>query len=289
MLKRYAFTLIELLVVIAIIAILAAILFPVFAQARDKARQTSDLSNLKQIGLAVQMYAQDYDETMAPAEGWRPDIQADPGQFVTWMALVFPYTKNHQIFRSPKYALLFPESIANWLNYGLHGSIAQGTPGNRVIPISYAAVNLRWSTWPHRTTVSANNGYGGKGGMYAAYPQWTSGDTPVSLAAIEEVAGTRIIVNGINYHLISGCDLDVLDDSGNLPCGFTAVTYMNTGGQPPWAVNMNPPNRSTLAPFAGNVNVVFADGHAKAVPWGTGCPHEYTVEGDRSVEPSRCR
>src|SRR6476469_4926130 len=64
--RRAGFTLIELLVVIAIIAILAAILFPVFAQAREKARQTSCTSNLKQIGMATRMYLQDYDETYLP-------------------------------------------------------------------------------------------------------------------------------------------------------------------------------------------------------------------------------
>src|SRR5690348_3498076 len=66
--KPTGFTLIELLVVIAIIAILAAILFPVFAQAREKARQTACLSNLKQIGLGTMMYAEDYDETYF--SGW---------------------------------------------------------------------------------------------------------------------------------------------------------------------------------------------------------------------------
>src|SRR5689334_16037020 len=70
--STHAFTLIELLVVIAIIAILAAILFPVFAQAREKARAISCVSNLKQMGLAAIMYAQDYDETYPGEWQWSP-------------------------------------------------------------------------------------------------------------------------------------------------------------------------------------------------------------------------
>lgn len=71
--KKHAFTLIELLVVIAIIAILAAILFPVFARAREQARRTSCLSNVKQLNTSMMMYVQDYDETM-PFANWRPDV-----------------------------------------------------------------------------------------------------------------------------------------------------------------------------------------------------------------------
>ncbi len=90
--KRTGFTLIELLVVIAIIAILAAILFPVFARAREKARQTSCLSNVKQLSLGMLMYIQDYDEMFptwsgAPSPLWAHQIQ--------------PYVKNWQIYKCP--------------------------------------------------------------------------------------------------------------------------------------------------------------------------------------------
>jgi prepilin-type N-terminal cleavage/methylation domain-containing protein/prepilin-type processing-associated H-X9-DG protein len=100
--KRRGFTLIELLVVIAIIAILAAILFPVFAKAREKARQTSCLSNVKQITLGALMYAGDYDECLfGHIQGTRNTFYPPAGLFLNWPQQVYPYVKNQQLFTCP--------------------------------------------------------------------------------------------------------------------------------------------------------------------------------------------
>ncbi len=106
--RRRAFTLIELLVVIAIIAILAAILFPVFARAREKARQASCSSNVKQLALAFNMYVQDYDETFPYAGctlnsrgSWIYMTNATGPVYDVTQGAIYPYIKNSQLFLCP--------------------------------------------------------------------------------------------------------------------------------------------------------------------------------------------
>ncbi len=107
--RAKGFTLIELLVVIAIIAILAAILFPVFARAREKARQTSCLSNVKELALGVMMYAQDYDETYPCWARWYPSRYNAGDGFGTSVCTspqspplaIYPYVKNMQVYVCP--------------------------------------------------------------------------------------------------------------------------------------------------------------------------------------------
>ncbi len=146
--RRSAFTLIELLVVIAIIAILAAILFPVFAQARESARTISCLSNMKQLGLSWHMYAQDYDEVfpLSRSIGY-PDPAGDCARHtndgytkITWKSLTQPYVKSWQLFRCPSNPnndiQAEGSDIEAKISYGTNGVVMWGWN-----PLKMAAVN----------------------------------------------------------------------------------------------------------------------------------------------------
>src|SRR5919205_521722 len=156
--KSAGFTLIELLVVIAIIAILAAILFPVFARARDKARQTACLSNMKQIGTGIMMYAQDYDELLPPSRN------NSTGGVTPWHWLIQPYVKSLPVFKCP----------SNQQTGGVVNTPVRGMP---LIPRSY-----------YSNAGYENRSYGAGGDR----PMADNLSDP--LAAIDSVSTTILIV-----------------------------------------------------------------------------------------------
>ncbi len=133
--RRRAFTLIELLVVIAIIAILAAILFPVFAKAREKARQSSCQSNLKQIGIAMLSYRQDYDERHLKQRWTAGQALNNPfgtaGDGMTYFWVLDPYVKNSQVFICPSSTNLLQNGYGHnqWLPYLADADVASQTIG----------------------------------------------------------------------------------------------------------------------------------------------------------------
>ena len=129
--KRKAFTLIELLVVIAIIAILAAILFPVFARARENARRSSCLSNLKQIGLGMMMYVQDYDDRF-PAAYFR----LNASDTINWQDLVMPYVNSEQLFVCPSSIHQSPAQRLT-ANYGANARLLPTPPAFPDPPTTY--------------------------------------------------------------------------------------------------------------------------------------------------------
>jgi prepilin-type N-terminal cleavage/methylation domain-containing protein/prepilin-type processing-associated H-X9-DG protein len=128
--RQGGFTLIELLVVIAIIAILAAILFPVFAQAREKARSSSCLSNQKQIALAFSMYAQDYDETYCPYLDANSTVGTGPGGQAWWEDMVRPYIKSGNVGG----ILTCPSASTRAYAYSMNGALAGLSAAQAVKP-----------------------------------------------------------------------------------------------------------------------------------------------------------
>jgi prepilin-type N-terminal cleavage/methylation domain-containing protein/prepilin-type processing-associated H-X9-DG protein len=180
--KSRAFTLIELLVVIAIIAILAAILFPVFARARENARKATCQSNLKQIGLAVMMYVQDYDETYPTADFFTPTNY--------WYNVLDPYAKSKQVFICP--------------DVGKAGNA--GTTG-------VATNDYAWNFCGTHYAVQGN-GFG----WYAAKPCTPNGTTtainPVTESLVQEASNTILISDPPSNGYSSGSNLAVASYGG---------------------------------------------------------------------------
>lgn len=150
MYKRYtqkAFTLIELLVVIAIIAILAAILFPVFAQARESARMTSCLNNMRQLGLGLQMYAQDSDETFPSIyAGYDQNYKYIGHEGWMWKNAIAPYLKNKGIFRCPSNPVSDPDGPSNDPNNDRGNAFGHVMEKDGLMPQSYG-MNAGATTW----------------------------------------------------------------------------------------------------------------------------------------------
>jgi len=226
------FTLIELLVVIAIIAILAAILFPVFSRAREKARQSSCGSNLRQIQLAIAQYAQDYDERHPATWFVQRSGETWPGSY-QWQEAALPYVKNQQLFVCPS--------------------------ASNLVYVPDARPELNDNPWPFTTYPR-----GGYAGNVAYWTGLCAAGIPAnhpfgfrSLAAIDEPAGTFMIWDALPAGANSGrFEEGWADGSAN----EQPQTY-NPNANPPRLVS---PNRQVIAGrHTEGANFSYVDGHVK--------------------------
>ncbi len=240
------FTLIELLVVIAIIAILAAILFPAFAKAREAARRSSCSSNLKQIGIGIMQYAQEYDETYPNGMGKR-NFDED------WASNTQPYIKSIDVFRCPsESSSAFPSGLT-----------IGGYYGN---PISYAGNAL----------VGYRNGANRNLGVLCANQGWIS-DTPTNMSTVQRPSDTIMVAEKLNG--------DVMGHTGNTvanfsfwgpPSLFTNLGFWDapfgpqeipdgTKAAPTSANYPNGANGAVSTPHLDTANFLFVDGHVKSM------------------------
>lgn len=252
--KRRGFTLIELLVVIAIIAILAAILFPVFAQAREKARQITCTSNLKQIGLGILQYNQDYDERFPMVDY----IPADGSGELRWYQAVGPYIKNGStysngyyngaggIWTCPNLPVPQPGNYgANWLLLPSGVGVGAGPTGNGWTPPTLAVLQS-----PAETVLVAEKGMNVGNTSELQFQPWEGMWTAIGggTAANNYAYSDHIDLNGTTG------DCDLTPDMS---------TY---GAGPQWnTCDMMPRYR-----HAGKTasNFLFSDGHVKSVTKG---------------------
>ena len=217
------FTLIELLVVIAIIAILAAILFPVFAQAREEARKISCISNTKQIGMSLQMYATDYDDTVVPNNNQVTGSVSS--QWLAWPDFLQPYLKNDQVFVCPDSHKGAAAPTDQLKTYG----------GRQV---AYILNNYYFSdSTLGMIFEKANN----------------NGRQPSNLASIEDVVGTVFCADGGDADGATG-------SSGTAQVAKVSPESLNMTGSPP---SFNTGQGDFIARHQGGLCVTFFDGHSK--------------------------
>ncbi|MDW8322433.1 MAG: DUF1559 domain-containing protein [Armatimonadota bacterium] len=203
--KSTAFTLIELLVVIAIIAILAAILFPVFAQARERARAASCISNMKQLGLAVRMYNQDYDETYSGAYIYH-GAWGDCNVCMWYPSLLMPYIKNSQLKNCP--------SVRQFTGWAAPATMdvpgACGWSGN----VGRYYFGYAWN----------HIGY-----WICTTGSWEPSSTRIGFqlglpeARVEEPAGTILLVDGIWLEVWADCTADPIWNHQNSWWGSSVI------------------------------------------------------------------